>query len=370
MRSLVFILAGAFIVLCAKTTVKDDIYQIQGVEVDDAIEFEIDGSKHAAYARRKRQAVVEPAPIRNKSDSSAGAKRQAGYGQQNNQLAYDLTAAAAAKVPSNQRPSHRPLQVPTDAASLDAHARSLRHWSSFPQQQQQFLQPQLQPQLLQLQQAPLQRLPANGFSPANSLQQQALFSQLRQQPLLQQQQEPQQLQQLPRPLPPQLSPATAAPAPRTAVRPSKKGTHYYYPPRQPLPLPKCFHNPTGYVCCNEALNDLMVDTYTALEQRPKFHACNIQLIATHLQLNAQRHFNTSFETLVGYEDFAQKINFRGDLVCKVELGSRYMIAYATASDAYNHDLGGHRRDKRETNGEFEWSAGTIDSWHSIHSSFI
>lgn len=35
MRSLVFLLAGAFIVLCAKTAVKDAIYQIQGVEVDD-----------------------------------------------------------------------------------------------------------------------------------------------------------------------------------------------------------------------------------------------------------------------------------------------------------------------------------------------
>ncbi|GMT02958.1 hypothetical protein PENTCL1PPCAC_25132, partial [Pristionchus entomophagus] len=332
MRTLAFLLASAFIAFCAKTAVKDAIYQIQGVEIDDDIEFEVDNTKHGAYARRKRQADVEPATF-----------------------------------------------VATSASASDAHARSLRHFTSGfngpalqqlpPQfQQQQFV---AQPQQLQQQLQPqLQRLPANGFSPANSLQQQALFAQLRQQqqpPQLQPQQQflQPQLQQLPRPAPPSL----AAARPRTAVRTPKKGTNYYYPPRQPLPLPKCFHNPTGYVCCNEALNDLMVDTYTALEQRPKFHACNIQLIATHLQLNAQRHFNTSFETLVGYEDFAQKINFRGDMVCKVELGSRYMIAYATASDAYNHDLGGNRRDKRETTG-FEFGAGTVDSWHSIHSSFI
>ncbi|GMR46838.1 hypothetical protein PMAYCL1PPCAC_17033 [Pristionchus mayeri] len=137
----------------------------------------------------------------------------------------------------------------------------------------------------------------------------------------------------------------------------------------PLPLPQCFHNPTGYVCCNEELNDLMVDTYTTLELRPKFQACNIQLIASHLQLNAQRHFNTSFETIVAYDDFAQKINFRGDMVCKVELGNRFMLAYATATDAYNHDLAGLRREKRVTN-DFEWSSGTADSWHSIHTSFI
>ncbi|GMR34005.1 hypothetical protein PMAYCL1PPCAC_04200, partial [Pristionchus mayeri] len=101
-----------------------------------------------------------------------------------------------------------------------------------------------------------------------------------------------------------------------------------------------------------------------------FQPCNIQLIASKLQLAAQGKFNTSFETLVGYDDFAQKVNFRGDLVCKIELGNRFMAAYATNSDAYNHDLGGQRREKREANGEFEWSSGTEDSWHSVHSTFL
>ncbi|GMS90681.1 hypothetical protein PENTCL1PPCAC_12856, partial [Pristionchus entomophagus] len=155
-----------------------------------------------------------------------------------------------------------------------------------------------------------------------------------------------------------------------AASAGKGGVNYYYPPRQALPLPKCFHNPTGYICCNEELNDLMVQTYQDLEQKPKFHPCNVHLIATRLQLNAQRHFNTSFETLVGYQDFAQKINFRGDMVCKIELGNRYMLAYATDTDAYNEGLGGYKKSKRAANDEFEFGAGTWDSWHSVHSSLV
>ncbi|KAK5985403.1 hypothetical protein GCK32_014663, partial [Trichostrongylus colubriformis] len=58
---------------------------------------------------------------------------------------------------------------------------------------------------------------------------------------------------------------------------------YYYPPRQYLPLRKCFYNPTGYVCCNEILNDLIVETFAELETRPKFHSCNIQAVANILQ---------------------------------------------------------------------------------------
>ncbi|GMS91975.1 hypothetical protein PENTCL1PPCAC_14149 [Pristionchus entomophagus] len=100
-------------------------------------------------------------------------------------------------------------------------------------------------------QAPdLQRLSANGFS---------------QQQLLQQQQQRQ--AQL-------ATPKKVNRFHQGSKKGSKRGTAYYYPPRQPHPLPTCFHNPTGYVCCNEELNDLMVDTYTTLEQRPKFHACS------------------------------------------------------------------------------------------------
>uniref|UniRef100_A0A914HSD9 Ground-like domain-containing protein n=1 Tax=Globodera rostochiensis TaxID=31243 RepID=A0A914HSD9_GLORO len=135
----------------------------------------------------------------------------------------------------------------------------------------------------------------------------------------------------------------------TALPPGVKGSHlqtinsknlptvneahrYYYPPRMPLPLPTCFHNPTGYPCCNPTLNDLMVETYTDLESKPKFHTCNINAIALHLQIRAEERFNTSFETVAAFDDFAQKIHFYSDLVCKVELGGKYMLAYATVKD--------------------------------------
>ncbi|TKR81655.1 hypothetical protein L596_015493 [Steinernema carpocapsae] len=117
-----------------------------------------------------------------------------------------------------------------------------------------------------------------------------------------------------------------------------QATKYYYPPRQPLPLPKCFHNPTGYVCCNVHLNDLIVDTYTELESRPKFHSCNINLIARELQNASEKRFNTTFESIVSYDDFAQKVHFHNDFVCKVELGGRYMLAYATAKDVQQAQL--------------------------------
>ncbi|KAF7633066.1 hypothetical protein Mgra_00007560, partial [Meloidogyne graminicola] len=99
--------------------------------------------------------------------------------------------------------------------------------------------------------------------------------------------------------------------------PGTNAHRYYYPPRMPLPLPTCFHNPTGYPCCNPKLNDLIVETYTSLESKPRFHTCL---------------FNTSFETVAAFDDFAQKIHFAGDLVCKVELGGKYMLAYATVKD--------------------------------------
>ena len=103
------------------------------------------------------------------------------------------------------------------------------------------------------------------------------------------------------------------------------------------------------MCCNKQLNDLIVDTYTELEARPKFHTCNINAIATQLQMKAEQRFNTTFETIAGFEDFAQKIHFNGDLACKVEIGGkyvfeqtyaallqihfRYMLAYGTVKDA-------------------------------------
>ncbi|ETN82607.1 ground-like domain protein [Necator americanus] len=119
---------------------------------------------------------------------------------------------------------------------------------------------------------------------------------------------------------------------------TKTASRYYYPPRQRLPLPKCFYNPTGYVCCNEELNNLMVKTFSEMEARPKFHTCNVRALANVMQDRLQNRFNDTFETIVAYDDFAQKVHFRGDLICKVELGGRYMLAYAAARSLQESEL--------------------------------
>ncbi|EYC31456.1 hypothetical protein Y032_0004g2163 [Ancylostoma ceylanicum] len=168
-------------------------------------------------------------------------------------------------------------------------------------------------------------------------------------PVVYQQQPPPQPQPQPRrpsppPPPPQIPKLPPAPAPqpvretRPRIAGVKSAVRYYYPPRQRLPLPKCFYNPTGYVCCNEELNDLMVNTYSELESRPRFHTCNVQALANTLQKRLENRFNETFETIAAYDDFAQKVHFRGDLVCKVELGGRFMLAYVAARDLQEDQL--------------------------------
>ncbi|GMS82835.1 hypothetical protein PENTCL1PPCAC_5010, partial [Pristionchus entomophagus] len=160
---------------------------------------------------------------------------------------------------------------------------------------------------------------------------------------------------------------------RKAARPSRSypfSTLYRYPERRKMPLPSCFHNPSGYVCCNLELNNLMEDTIMELQSNPKFNPCNINLMASKLQLATQAAFNTSFETVVGHEDFAQKITFRGDLACKIEMGGKSMVAYATDSDAYNHDLSKPSRRSKRAHDEFDFGVGHMDSWHSVHSYFL
>ncbi|CAI4228681.1 unnamed protein product [Auanema sp. JU1783] len=98
---------------------------------------------------------------------------------------------------------------------------------------------------------------------------------------------------------------------------------------EPAPVEEeCFYNPSGYICCNELLNDLMVETYQELENRPKFHTCNVQALVNTLQKKLEDAFKTPFETIAAYDDFSQRINYKKDLVCKVELNGRYILAYA------------------------------------------
>uniref|UniRef100_A0A8R1HI90 Ground-like domain-containing protein n=3 Tax=Caenorhabditis japonica TaxID=281687 RepID=A0A8R1HI90_CAEJA len=97
-----------------------------------------------------------------------------------------------------------------------------------------------------------------------------------------------------------------------------------------FPLPSCFYNPSGYVCCNLMLNELMTTSFE--EVRVKTNLCNVHRFATKLQKHSEKIFKTQFETIVSYEDFSQKIHFKRDLVCKVEIEGRFILAYATPED--------------------------------------
>ncbi|CAI5453117.1 unnamed protein product [Caenorhabditis angaria] len=109
----------------------------------------------------------------------------------------------------------------------------------------------------------------------------------------------------------------------------KPNIKYSYPPKDTLPLTTCFHNPSGYVCCNLELNNVVESTYKEVREDPAFNPCNLQVIANKVQRATEKMFDHPFETVVAHADFAQNVNFAGDLVCKLEVDGKYLIAYGT-----------------------------------------
>ncbi|RCN32782.1 ground-like domain protein, partial [Ancylostoma caninum] len=108
---------------------------------------------------------------------------------------------------------------------------------------------------------------------------------------------------------------------------------YYYPPKVMVPLPSCFYNPSGYVCCNLQLNNLIEDTFEEIKNVQGYSACNIAKVANIIQQKSEQMFEHPFESIVALSDFAQNVHFAGDLVCKVEIDGKYMLTYATPYDA-------------------------------------
>ncbi|VDK58853.1 unnamed protein product, partial [Cylicostephanus goldi] len=108
---------------------------------------------------------------------------------------------------------------------------------------------------------------------------------------------------------------------------------YYYPPKVMVPLPTCFYNPSGYVCCNLQLNNLIEDTFEEVKNVQGYSACNIAKMANIMQQKSEQMFGHPFESIVALSDFAQNVHFAGDLVCKVEIDGKYMLTYATPYDA-------------------------------------
>ena len=90
-------------------------------------------------------------------------------------------------------------------------------------------------------------------------------------------------------------------------------------------------NDDGFVCCNRSLEELMISTYQNLSQsrNGQWKKCNIHQVAVNLQRNAENHFKTQFETVVGAGDYASKNYFSKDLICKIKRDSSYIMAFAT-----------------------------------------
>ncbi|WKY07712.1 hypothetical protein Q1695_007296 [Nippostrongylus brasiliensis] len=98
----------------------------------------------------------------------------------------------------------------------------------------------------------------------------------------------------------------------------------------PYPFSHCYMNLDGFMCCNRFLESLMRRSFRKLRKAFKFHECSVQRIANRIQMDTELVFNTTFETIVGIDDFAIRAHFAGDLMCKIQEGGRFITAYATS----------------------------------------
>ncbi|KAK5983376.1 Ground domain protein [Trichostrongylus colubriformis] len=97
----------------------------------------------------------------------------------------------------------------------------------------------------------------------------------------------------------------------------------------PYPFSHCYMNMDGFMCCNRFLESLMRRSYRKLQKGYRFHECSVQKIANRIQRDSENVFNTTFETVVGIDDFAVRAHFAGDLMCKIQEGGRFITNYAT-----------------------------------------
>uniref|UniRef100_A0AC35TXI1 Ground-like domain-containing protein n=1 Tax=Rhabditophanes sp. KR3021 TaxID=114890 RepID=A0AC35TXI1_9BILA len=124
-------------------------------------------------------------------------------------------------------------------------------------------------------------------------------------------------------------------------KPHRKITYSGYdfvtePPKtNNFPLKECYTNNSGFMCCNPQLERVILDAFNKLKlsQGGRWQKCNTQSIANEIQSSAQSKFNKTFETIAGIGDYASKSHFYSNLICKVEQGGRFMLAYATPVQA-------------------------------------
>ncbi|KAI6241702.1 Ground-like domain protein [Aphelenchoides fujianensis] len=113
-------------------------------------------------------------------------------------------------------------------------------------------------------------------------------------------------------------------------------------PKGPGPLPECYINDDGFLCCNKAssfqctcflieLEKLMSDTYDSLSKSRdgKWKKCNRHQVSVSIQNAATEKFKHDFEVVTGAGDYASKNNFDGNLLCKIKREKSIILAYGT-----------------------------------------
>lgn len=71
--------------------------------------------------------------------------------------------------------------------------------------------------------------------------------------------------------------------------------------------------------------------------RPGWTSCNVHQIAVRTQQNAEAMFGTNFEVITGVGDYASKSHFYSDLICKVEMDGKFILAYASPKPDADYD---------------------------------
>ncbi|KAI6190564.1 Ground-like domain-containing protein [Aphelenchoides bicaudatus] len=103
------------------------------------------------------------------------------------------------------------------------------------------------------------------------------------------------------------------------------------------PPQTCVKNRIGFQCCNKTLEEVILNTYENIRNDQHFSHYNMHKISQEVQKAASNRFRCRFEvpfvqiaqTVASASDFVSKINFNGDLNCKVQVDGKIILAYAT-----------------------------------------
>ncbi|KAE9552195.1 hypothetical protein FO519_004576 [Halicephalobus sp. NKZ332] len=95
-----------------------------------------------------------------------------------------------------------------------------------------------------------------------------------------------------------------------------------------FPLPNCYRTGAGFLCCNRQLEELIYKSNSFVKEK-NLSKCNVHAFAQNLDKTAQELFGTTFEIIIGVGDFASKIRFKDNLICKTIADNKVILIWAT-----------------------------------------